>query len=96
VPTAPSVEERTVLSIDTIPSNATISVNGEKKGKSPMELKLPKSDEEVVIEIHHPGYVTMRERVVPDANHRFKLNLVAIAGKTSSKPGSNNPYKKFE
>jgi hypothetical protein len=103
VPTAPTTSsapsERTVLAIDTVPSHATISVNGEKKGKTPIELKLPKSSEEIVIEIQHPGYVTMKERVVPDVNQRLKLSLVAsgAGGATKPvKPASTNPYKKFE
>lgn len=95
--TSVTVPERTTLSIDTVPSHASISVNGERKGKSPIELKVPKSTEEVVIEIQHPGYVTMKERVVPDVNQRLKLSLVASGGgKPPAKPGSNNPYKKFE
>jgi serine/threonine protein kinase len=91
-----AAEESSVLSIDTVPSHATISVNGEKKGKSPIEVTLPKSNEEVVIEIEHPGYVTIKERIVPNVNQRLKLNLVAIGGKTATKPASSNPYKKFE
>jgi eukaryotic-like serine/threonine-protein kinase len=95
---AASPSERAVLSIDTVPSHATISINGEKKGKSPLELKLPKSSEEIVIEIQHPGYVTMKERVVPDVNQRLKLQLVAsgAGAKAAAKPASTNPYKKFE
>jgi hypothetical protein len=96
--TSAHATERTVLSIDTVPPHATISINGEKKGKAPLELKLPKSSDEVVIEIQHPGYVTMKERVVPDVNQRLKLSLVAsgAAKPAAAKPGSNNPYKKFE
>jgi hypothetical protein len=95
---ASSVAERTVLSIDTVPAHATISINGEKKGKSPIEVKVPKSSDELVIEIQHPGYVTMKERVVPDVNQRLKLQLVAsgAGSRPASKPGSSNPYKKFE
>ena len=87
-----------MLSIDTVPSHATISVNGEKKGKTPIELKLPKSSDEIVLEFQHPGYATLKERVVPDVNQRLKLSLVASGGAkgTGSKPGSGNPYKKFE
>jgi hypothetical protein len=95
---AASVAERTVLSIDTVPAHATISINGEKKGKSPIEVKVPKSSDELVIEIQHPGYVTMKERVVPDVNQRLKLQLVAsgAGSRPASKPGASNPSKKFE
>ena len=98
--------ERTVLSIDTIPTRATIVVNGETKGKTPLDLKLPKSNEEVVIELQHAGYATMKERVVPDVNQRLKLTLVPSGGATTTpvgakparpaKPAATNPYRKFE
>lgn len=95
-PVPPAPPEKTVLSIDTVPAHATISINGEKKGKAPLEVKLPKSTEVVVVEIQHPGYVTMKERVVPDVNQRLKLSLVASGAGRPTKPGPTNPYKKFE
>lgn len=107
-----AVTERTVLSIDTVPTHAAISVNGEPRGKTPANLELPKGKEEVVIEIQHAGYVTMKERVVPDVNQRLKLSLVPESTTTTTatttagakptkpakpaKPASTNPYRKFE
>lgn len=105
-PASAAALERTVLSIDTIPTRATIVVNGETKGKTPLDLKLPKSNEEVVIELQHAGYATMKERVVPDVNQRLKLTLVPSGGATTTpvgakpakpaKPAATNPYRKFE
>jgi hypothetical protein len=87
--------EKVTLSIDTNPAHATITLNGKKVGSSPYELKIPKSNDEVIVEIQHPGYVTLKERVVPDMSQRLKLSLVPTkTGKPAA--ASKDPYRKFE
>ncbi len=85
--------EETSIMIDTIPSKATVSIGGTKMGVSPLEIKVPKSDEQLVLEIKRPGYVTLKEKVTPNLNQRLKLTLVAAKG---AAPAASNPYRKFE
>ena len=93
---APAVEE-TVLSIETIPSRAAVFIDGTKMGVSPVELKLPKSNDPVRLELRHPGYFALKERVVPNVNQRLRLTLIAGRSPTSPTPTpSATPYPKFE
>jgi hypothetical protein len=91
---APAMPDTTILSIDTVPTHATVSLNGRKLGSSPIELTVPKSNDAAIVEIQYPGYVVLKERVVPDMNQRLKLNL--IPAKTIAKPSPSVPYRKFE
>jgi serine/threonine protein kinase len=91
---SPATEEA-VLTIDTVPTRATILIGGAKKGVSPIELKVPKSNDPMVLEIRHPGYVALRERVVPNVNQRLKLTMMA-AGRAPTTPSAAATYHKFE
>jgi serine/threonine-protein kinase len=90
-----AADDETVLHIDTVPSRATILIDGAKKGLSPLDLRLPKSGEAVMVEIRQKGYLPLKERVVPDVNQRLKLTLVAVKGPVTAPTGSA-PYHKFE
>jgi hypothetical protein len=87
------VADETTLHIETVPVHATIFVGGVKKGVAPVELKLPRSADPLTVELRHPGYQTLKERVVPDVNQKLKLTLVAVRG---TAPTGSVPYHKFE
>ena len=92
-PSAQAAEE-TLVSIDTVPPRATILVGGVKRGVSPLELRFPKSSEPLTVEIRHPGYAALRERVVPNVHQRLKLTLTPAP--RVPPPASGRPYHKFE
>jgi len=95
-PTAEApLEEEVLLHIDTVPSHAPIFVAGNKMGVSPLDMHVPKRTSSFTLEIRHPGYQTLRERVVPDVNQRLKLTLVA-AGGAAPPTAASAPYHKFQ
>lgn len=91
----PAAAEETVVHIETVPTHAMILIGGAKKGISPIDLKVPRSADAVIVEIRHAGYQTLKEKLVPDQNQRLKLTLVA-AREPGSAPASSAPFHKFE
>jgi hypothetical protein len=99
------------IHVETTPTKATIVVGTTMMGTTPMDLKLPRSHDPVIVEVRAPGYQVARESIVPDADQRFKLNLAALhappASATSGSPTpptaptpaptpSASPYHRFE
>jgi serine/threonine-protein kinase len=95
--TTEAAPDTITLSIDTVPTHGTIVLDGKKMGTAPLELQVPKGKTEMLLEIQRAGYVTLKERIVPDMNQRLKLSLVAAKGAGGKGGAKNdNPYKKFE
>jgi hypothetical protein len=94
--TRPALEE-TVLNIETIPSRSAVFLDGAKVGVSPLELKVPKSSDAIRLELRHPGYLALREQVVPNVNQRLRLTLTAArSAPVPSGTSSAAQYHKFE
>lgn len=81
-----------LVHIDTVPPKASIFVNGAKKGVSPIDLKLAKGTTAVNVEIRQPGFVTVKEKIVPDANQKLRITLSPVP--VSS--GGAAPYHRFD
>lgn len=91
--TSSAAPTKVVLHIETVPAKATVLVNGAKQGVSPTDLRLDQSDEAVTIEIRRPGYVTVKERVVPDVNQKLRLTLVPAA---QGPAATATPFHRFD
>jgi hypothetical protein len=85
--------ETALVHIDTVPAKATIYINGTKKGLSPLDIKLAKGNTPVNVEIRQNGFVTVKEKVVPDANQKLRITLVPGPGPVTSAGG---PYHRFD
>ena len=103
VAAAPIVGSETTVHIETVPTRAAIFVGGEKRGYSPMDLKLPTGTSPVAVELRHTGFQPWREKIVPDQNQKLRLTLVAnvrssSGGSTNVTAGSSTPapYHKFQ
>ena len=83
---------KVVLHIETVPSKAIVLVNGAKQGVSPFDLRLDQSDDPVTVEIRHVGYVTVKERVVPDVNQKLRLTLAPAQGGAATA----TPFHRFD
>lgn len=88
-----SAPTKVVLHIETVPSKATVLVNGTKHVLSPADLRLDQSDEPVTVEIRHVGYVTVKERIVPDVNQKLRLTLVPAQQGTAA---TGTPFHRFD
>lgn len=88
-----AVVAETTLHIETVPPKATVMLAGAVVGTTPMDLKMPRGTEPVVVELRAQGYQTLRESVVPDVDQRLKLSLVG----TAKTPAPNaTPYHRFD
>ena len=65
-------------------------------GISPLELKLPKNRDPVIVEIRYPGYRTLKEQIVPDVDQRLRLTLTAVPRTAPATTASANPYHRFD
>src|SRR5262245_39576031 len=78
-PPAPDVKPvavaHVVFTIDTEPSGATVIVDGEVKGTTPLELERPRGDAKVHIEIRFAGYQPLAQDLKPDRDQRLVLAL---------------------
>ena len=83
---------KVTLHIETVPSKAIVLVNGTKHGHSPTDLHLEQSDDPVTVEIRHVGYVTVREKIVPDVNQKLRLTLVPAQGAAAT----GTPFHRFD
>jgi hypothetical protein len=59
-------------------------------------MRVPKRTTAFTLEIRHPGYQTLKERVVPDVNQRLKLTLVPVAAGPAPTTAASAPYHKFQ
>src|SRR5262249_48077502 len=94
-PPAPDVKPvaaaRVVFTIDTDPSGATVIVDGEVKGTTPLELERPRGDAKVHIEIRFAGYQPLAQDLKPDRDQRLLLALAKEVKKPSTSTTKKPP-----
>jgi hypothetical protein len=75
-PPAPPEQEYIVISIDTEPDGVKVIVAGEERGKTPLDVRLKKSNAPVDVQLLEPGFTTTAQLVVPDRDQRLYYQLV--------------------
>jgi serine/threonine-protein kinase len=85
---------KVVLHIETLPSKALVLVDGVKHGVSPTDLRLEKRDSAVTVEIRHAGYLTVKEKIVPDVNQKLRLTLVPVPQQGGA--ATATPFHRFD
>jgi eukaryotic-like serine/threonine-protein kinase len=63
------------LRVTTDPSNATVVLDGERLGRSPIEMRFERSDEKVVLKVRKRGYRTKKQKVVLDGDVTWDIQL---------------------
>ena len=58
------------------PSAADVLVNGERRGQTPLDLRLPKGTAEVTVEVRLAGHRTVTEKVAPTVDQRLSYALL--------------------
>lgn len=61
--------------LETTPQGATVLVNEEVRGQTPLELRVPRSAEPAQIELRLDGYESARETIRTDMNGRYRVAL---------------------
>jgi serine/threonine-protein kinase len=93
-----------VLRVETSPAKAHVFVGGTDRGLSPLDVRIDRGTEAVVLEIKRDGYQTLSEPVVPDVDQRLRLTLVPTtpavgAAAPPPKPSASAkgaPYHRFD
>jgi serine/threonine-protein kinase len=67
------------VAIESDPPSCDVYVNGEKKGASPLELTLAKSDGSLALEVTKPGFETFHDTFIPSTSQRLMLKLKPVA-----------------
>jgi hypothetical protein len=86
-PIAPAPEE-ILVRVETDPADVVVSLNGERVGSTPLDLRLPRADRPVALELRHPGYVSRAETLVPDRDQTLRVELSASPPAATTTPRS--------
>lgn len=89
-PTEAPAATEVVIKVVSEPAGATLFVDGQEKGPTPIEVKLPKRDEQVELTLKREGYDDAVEKITPDENQRFRVSL----NRTKKKPGGGGQLVK--
>jgi Protein kinase domain/PEGA domain len=89
--TNPAEPREVVLSIVSHPSGAKVLVDGEKRGSTPLTLKVKPSSTPLELTTELPGFKRARKTVVPDQARSFELALEPLPRR---QPGPASTAKK--
>jgi len=73
---APAIDEYIVISVDTDPGGVKVVVDGEERGKTPIDVRVKKASTAVDVKLLEPGFATAAQQVVPDRDQRLYFQLV--------------------
>jgi serine/threonine-protein kinase len=77
-PSAPLAPSSVSLLVESTPPGARVVVDGREAGTTPASIELPRGAEAVALEVSSAGYLTLSERVVPDADQHLILQLQPV------------------
>ncbi len=81
-----SAPSKVVIRIETTPAGARVVVDGNERGKTPLDLELEKSDAALTVELSRAGFAPRTERVTPSVSQRLVLPLSPLPRTTGRKP----------
>ena len=92
-----SLPAEVLVRVETTPPGALLTVDGVARGRSPTEVRLPRSSRPTTFELAREGHVTVRESVIPDVDHRLRVSLLKApkAAKRRGPRPSPPPAKGF-
>lgn len=73
-----------VVRLETKPE-ARVFVDGRAHGSTPVEIRLPRGDGPVSIELRRDGFVSLTQEIVPDRDHRLLVTLAPTPSARSTK-----------
>jgi serine/threonine-protein kinase len=65
------------IDIETSPRGAEVSIGGEHRGVTPLELRLPRAEHALAISLKKDGFAPIDESVTPNLDQKLRLTLVA-------------------
>jgi len=76
LPPAPSEQQEVTVSIETEPEGVKVVVAGKERGKTPVDVKLPKGTEPIAFQLLEPGFATAAQQITPDRDQRLYFQLI--------------------
>jgi hypothetical protein len=92
VPPPTPVDDYIVISVETDPDGVNVSVDGEARGATPLDVRVKKREQPLVLELAQTGFDSHKLDVVPDRDQRLYFSLVKQAKKIV--PVKSPPRKK--
>jgi serine/threonine-protein kinase len=83
---APPVPTSIIISVETDPSGAHVLVDGDDKGRTPVDLQFDRSDQSTRVELTAPGFEPRTQELVPDRDQRLYFSLKAKRGTVRKTP----------
>ena len=81
------------LHIATTPTGATVVLDGIERGPTPVELRLPRADASVPLELHRTGFVAIARELPLDRDQDLSLALAPVKAKPTPRP---KQFKRFK
>lgn len=63
------------IRVESAPEGATVSVGGEARGSTPLDLRVARGTSPLSLQLSRDGYRPVSEEVVPDVDQRLRLSL---------------------
>jgi serine/threonine-protein kinase len=98
VPDAMSIDASSalVIRVESIPSGATVFVDGERRGTTPFDLELP-APQKIALRLELDGHAPVAQELDLDRAQRLLIPLPATAKKPPAKKKSKpDPFKRFD
>jgi len=89
-----------VVHVETRPTGATVVLDGAERGTTPIDVRIPRGDRTIALELRRTGFVTLKQPLVPDADQRVLLDLQPRPGpdRRASAPAASasaSPWTKW-
>ncbi len=99
IPT-PAVDD-IVISVDTDPDGVHVTVDGEARGVTPIDVRVKKSEHPLKVELAQTGFETRKVDVVPDRDQRLYFALLKqqkqiVPVKTPPKKERKQGFRRFD
>ena len=91
---APPEDTTVTISVATRPSGAMVYVDRRRRGRTPLEMELPRGEEPVRLTLHRRGFRIVNEEIVPDVDQRLTLSLRRRPRRSSQGEGAD--FFRFE
>lgn len=86
------------VTLETRPAGARVLLAGKPRGRTPVDLTLPRSDAPVKVELRRPGHRPLVQQIVPDRDQKLLLSLqpaVGAPGPAPAQTGSSG-FRRFD
>jgi eukaryotic-like serine/threonine-protein kinase len=90
-----------VVTIATEPEGVRVVVGGQERGKTPIDVELPRGDEPVDVQLLSPGFASARQQIVPDRDQRLYFQLIKqqktiVRVKRPPAPEQGSGFRRFD